>query len=90
MKTKTKQNVVTDLSRFAVVRNQTGFEPLPVEERRGTSDGHGCCCPYCSADATKSVRDPDGVWDTRATDLTTGETWTVHYPELHGLAKLRD
>lgn len=33
---KTKQNVVTDLSRFAVVRNKTGFEPLPVKERRST------------------------------------------------------
>lgn len=88
MKTKRNTNVVTDLSRFAVVRNETGFEPLPVEEHRDFGD-NGCCCPYCSPDGfTPPTRNP--VWDTRATDLTTGETWTVHYPELHGLAKLRD
>ena len=88
MKAKTKQNVVTDLSRFAVVRNETGFEPLPVEEHSDYMD-NGCCCPYCSPDGVmRPTKNP--VWDTRATDLTTGETWTVHYPELHGLAKLRD
>lgn len=88
MKTKTKQNVVTDLSRFALVRGQTGFEPMPMEEHRDFFD-NVCGCPYCSPDGiSRPTKSP--LWDTRATDLKTGETWTVHYPELHGLAKLRD
>jgi len=32
----------------------------------------------------------DGVWDTLATDLTTGKTWKVHFPELHGRRPKRD
>lgn len=68
---------------YARVINNTGFNPLPKEEF-----GHGtdnlCCCPYCSKIPSVSEVNPDGVWDTRATDLTTGETWKVHFPQLHG------
>ena len=68
---------------YARVHNNVGFNPLPKEEF-----GHGmddrCCCQYCSPEAQESRDNPDGVWDTMATDLTTGKTWKVHFPELHG------
>jgi hypothetical protein len=62
--------------------NSVRFEPLPINER-----GHGtdnmCCCRYCSPVSGVAVDNPDGVWDTRATDTVTGKTWKVHFPELH-------
>jgi hypothetical protein len=72
----------------ARVINGTGFDPLPKEER-----GHGvddlCCCPYCSPVPGEARDNPDGVWDTLATDLDTGKTWKVHFPELHGRRRKR-
>lgn len=73
---------------FARVINTTGFNPLPKGER-----GHGatddlCCCAYCSPDGT-ACDNPDGVWDTLATDLCTGKAWKVHFPELHGRRRKR-
>jgi hypothetical protein len=88
MKTKTKKAPVTDLSRFAVIEGNVGFEPLPVEEHRVFFD-NSCCCPYCSPDGI-SRPSVNCLWDTRATNLKTGETWLIHHPELHGLAKLGD
>jgi len=68
--------------KYARIRGNTGFNPLPPSER-----GHGtdnlCCCRYCSKDGSPGDN-PAGVWDTLATDLTTGKTWKVHFPELHG------
>ncbi len=68
---------------YSRVHNDVGFNPLPKEEF-----GHGaddrCCCCYCSKTQGASEDNPDGVWDTRATDLTTGKTWKVHFPSLHG------
>lgn len=74
---------------FKRVHNGTGFTPLPKEER-----GHGavdnlCCCPWCSPKRGESRDNPDGVWDTLATDLNTGKTWKVHFPQLHGRRRLR-
>ena len=67
------------------------------QERRAAYDQQGrkyyeyqdvrddlCCCRYCSATPGVSADNPNGVWDALATDLTTGKTWKVHFPELHG------
>ncbi len=68
---------------YAKKLGNTGFNPLPREQfGHGTDDR--CCCRYCSATPMVSGDNPDGVWDTLATNLTTGETWKVHFPELHG------
>jgi hypothetical protein len=75
---------------FACVRNGVGFNPLPVSERESDSSGNRCCCPYCSDSPGRSTSSPLGaVWDSSATDLATGRTWKVHYPELHGLPRKR-
>ena len=67
---------------YARVHNNVGFNPLPKEDfGHGTDDK--CCCRYCSKTSGVSEDNPDGVWDTLATDLTTGKTWKVHFPELH-------
>jgi len=68
---------------YACVINNTGFNPLPKEEF-----GHGeddlCCCRYCAKSRDVAANNPNGVWDTLATDLTSGKTWKVHFPRLHG------
>jgi len=61
----------------------TGFDPLPRKARKHGAVDDLCCCMYCSNDGL-AKDNPHGVWDTVATSLTTGETWYVHYPELHG------
>lgn len=58
------------------------FTPLPPEEHQHSGDDR-CCCEYCSPDRRVSGENPSGVWDTRAVNVATGETWLVHYPELH-------
>ena len=77
-----------DTSVFKRVHHNTGFNPLPKEERAHGAVDDLCCCVYCSKDGT-AKNNPDGVWDTLATDLTTGETHKVHFPELHGRRKKR-
>ncbi|HEY5657966.1 MAG TPA: hypothetical protein VIY27_09270 [Myxococcota bacterium] len=71
-----------DSPSFPHVRNGTGFEPLPVEERAHGAVDDLCSCPWCSKDGT-AQDNPHGVWDTRATDVETGRTWFVHAPEFH-------
>ena len=73
---------------FALVREGTGFNPLPKGERGHSSD-NTCACPWCTDDRKTPGHNPDGVWDTLATNLDTGETWNVHMPELHGRKQLR-
>lgn len=68
---------------YSRVHGATGFTRLRRDQfGHGTDDR--CCCRFCSPSANQSVDNPAGVWDTRATSLSDGETWKVHYPELHG------
>lgn len=65
--------------------NSTIFIPLPRELWVETD---GCCCRYCSATGKTSEK---AYWDTLAvsTDPNYKHTWTVHYPELHGVKPKR-
>lgn len=73
-------------TKYAAEHGNTGFTPLPPEEHGHLADDC-CACPYCSPDG-RMAKCHTGVWDTRATSLATGETWLVHYPELHGRPRL--
>lgn len=72
------------MTAYARIQNNVGFNPLPKGERGHGATDNRCCCRYCSDTPGVSKDNPDGVWDTLATDLTTGKTWRVHYPKLHG------
>jgi hypothetical protein len=87
-KMKLEPKVVDGVS-YACVFNNTGFNPLPKSEFGHGADDDRCSCRYCSAIPGQSGDNPDGVWDTLATDLKTGKTWKVHFPELHGRKEKR-
>ena len=71
------------MKKYKRVHGNVGFDPLPKQEfGHGTDDL--CCCHYCSPTPGVSADNPDGVWNTQATCLTTGKQWKVHFPELHG------
>jgi len=80
------------MKKYARIINNTGFNPLPKEERGHGAEDDKCCCRYCSPVpmVSSDKYNKDGVWDTLATDLTTGKTWKVHFPELHGRRPKRD
>jgi len=73
---------------YARIHGNTGFNPLPKGEF-GHGNDNRCCCPWCSKVPGVSADNPNGVWDTLATDLQTGKTWKVHYPQLHGRRRKR-
>jgi hypothetical protein len=79
--------VVNGVDYVRVVGN-TGFNPLPKDQRAHGAYDDLCSCVYCSPDGT-SRDNPDGVWDSLATDLTTGKQWKVHAPEVHGRRRKR-
>ncbi len=60
----------------------TTFHPLATGSIKRANDNR-CCCVYCSATG-KSTDPGEGIWDTVACSIKTGETWLVHYPELRG------
>jgi hypothetical protein len=75
---------------YAHIIHNTGFNTIPKEERGHGASTDFCCCRYCSKTQNVSEDNPDGVWDTLATNLTTGEQWKVHFPELHGREPKRE
>ena len=75
--------------KFDKVINCTGFIALPVSMRKHGDDDE-CRCRYCSRDGKSSDKlNEHGVWDTMAVCLQTGDTWTVHYPQLTGRRPVR-
>ena len=69
---------------YVLVRDGVGFNPLLKKDRGHGRQDNLCSCPYCTANPKVPGDNPYGIWDTLATNLSTGETWKCHFPELHG------